>query len=120
MMLEHGMIDDILPPMDADGLPTRAKVLPGSTAAAPTMPLVIPWQLRGELGGLAIGTDVVFCVFDDCTGMILARADGEGGKIFPWDVEFKKEITAETGVIAGIRYETHTHTAPHGETSGPH
>lgn len=36
-------------------------------------PLVVPFFL---LGALPIGTPVVYSVFDDNTGIVLARADG--------------------------------------------
>lgn len=55
-----------------------ARVVPydaGTTSAD----ITIPSHLRGESGGLKKGTQVVYVEFDDSTGLILGRADGEGG-----------------------------------------
>lgn len=38
--------------------------------------LVVPFYLRGWL---SVGTPVVYAVFDDNTGIIIQRQDGEGG-----------------------------------------
>ena len=51
-----------------------AKIIPSAASGTVTRPLVIPQQLRG---GVAVGTEVVYCVFDDMSGIILSRADGE-------------------------------------------
>ena len=40
-----------------------------------TAPLVVPLFL---IGALPIGTPVVYVLFEDTTGIILARADGKG------------------------------------------
>lgn len=108
-MLGHGRIHRIEAMTDEHGCPTMARVLPSTSDTAPTMPLVIPWWLRGTLGNLETGTDVVFAVFEDRTGIIISRADGEGGKQFPWDVRMEDKFTIET----------HTHTCANGVTSQP-
>ena len=108
-MIGHGKIHKIESATDEHGCPIKARVLPSTSDAAPTMPLVIPWWLRGTLGNLEVGTDVVFTVFEDLTGLIISRADGEGGKKFPWDVWMEDKFTIET----------HKHTCPDGTTSAP-
>lgn len=120
MILEHGVIQHIEPETDEYGWAIKARVLPATTAAAPTRPLVIPYWLRGPYADLAVGTDVVFCVFDDMTGLIISRADGDGGKVIPWSIEVLGRVTSQSEVVDGITMETHTHTGVHGETSGPH
>lgn len=108
-MIGHGKIHKIESETDSNGCAIKARVLPSTSDTAPTMPLTIPWWLRGTLGNLSVGTDVVFAVFEDLSGIIISRTDGEGGKQFPWDVSMEGKFTIET----------HTHTCPDGETSGP-
>lgn len=40
--------------------------------------VVIPWHMRGSSGNLTKGTEVIFAMFDDHTGLLLGRADGSG------------------------------------------
>lgn len=40
--------------------------------------VVIPWHLRGISGNLTKGTEVIFAMFEDRTGLLLGRADGSG------------------------------------------
>lgn len=54
-----------------------ARVVPSDAGAKPTAKIVIPWHLRGEAGNLKKGTVVVYAEFDDATGLLLGRADGE-------------------------------------------
>ena len=53
-----------------------ARVVP-SDAARPTTMITIPWHMRGAAGNLKKGTEVVYVEFDDFTGLLLGRADGE-------------------------------------------
>ena len=54
-----------------------ARVVPGSASGDATAKITIPQHLRGDSGNLKKGTEVVFVEFDDATGLILGRADGE-------------------------------------------
>jgi len=54
----------------------KAKVKTASGVV--TGEIVIPWHMRGISGNLAKGTEVVFVLFDDHTGLLLGRADGSG------------------------------------------
>ena len=56
---------------------SMARVVPCDAGAKPTARLVIPKALRD--GGLVKGTAVVYAEFDDFSGLILGRADGETG-----------------------------------------
>lgn len=58
-----------------------ARVVPSDANAKPTAKITIPWHLRGSTGNLKKGTDVVYVEFDDSTGLLLGRADGEWGGI---------------------------------------
>lgn len=60
-----------------------ARVLPSDADAKPTAKIVIPWHLRGDSGNLRKGTAVVYVEFDDTTGLLLGRADGEWGGYLP-------------------------------------
>ena len=58
-----------------------ARVVPSDANAMPTAMITIPWHLRGNAGNLEKGTAVVYVEFDDATGLLLGRADGEWGGI---------------------------------------
>ena len=55
-----------------------ARVIPSDASAQATVLLVIPWHMRGVRGQLKKGTVVVYVEFEDATGLLLGRADGEG------------------------------------------
>jgi hypothetical protein len=62
-------------PVDVRGFGSTARVVPDAGGrGAVTAPLIVPWRLRNAL---VPGVEVVFAVFDDCTGYIFGRADGE-------------------------------------------
>lgn len=76
MNVQRGEISTIEErPADANGNPTRARVLSEHSGGVVTKPLVIPHALRG--GALSKGTRVIFVEFSDRSGAILMRADGE-------------------------------------------
>lgn len=54
-----------------------ARVVPEQVDSTITNPLTIYAPLRGAAGNLKKGTEVVFVVFPDRSGLILCRADGE-------------------------------------------
>ena len=74
--VKKGKISTIEGPADENGNSTRARVIPESADGIVTKPLVIASQLRGDAGNLTKGTEVVFAVFPDQSGIILCRADG--------------------------------------------
>ena len=74
-----------------------ARVVPLDAADMPTAKLVIPWHLRGPAGQLQKGTEVVYAEFDDATGILLCRADGEWGEYLP------------ALSVAGVDVENHRH-----------
>lgn len=150
--IDKGQISRILPDKDWNGHPCKATVNPCTNAGAITPVLTIPWHLRGKIGCLKVGDVVVYSLFDDGTGIILDRLDGEWKGIIDYpttttgDVINEKTettigkftgtggmaISGGTGatvdgqvettgdVVAGaISVQSHTHTAPHGQTSAP-
>ena len=75
--IQKGKISTIEGPEDRKGNKTRARVIPEQADGVITKPLVIASDIRGQDGKLTKGTEVVFAVFPDQSGIILARADGE-------------------------------------------
>lgn len=74
-----------------------ARVVPSDAGAKPTAKITIPWHLRGSTGNLSKGTAVVYVEFDDSTGLLLGRADG--------NINVPKgDVTAR-----GISLSGHTH-----------
>ena len=53
-----------------------ARVVPSDASGKPTAKITIPWHLRGDNGKLKKGTLVVYVEFEDSTGLLLGRADG--------------------------------------------
>ena len=126
-------------PADRNGDPSRARVLPLVADGVVTLPWPIHWSLRGGMAPLAVGDEVVCAKFEDGTGIVLCRADGEWAGFVPGPVEVERHLKADetlevvrqaTGhagadfeadvTAGGISLMSHTHTGVHGETSRPH
>lgn len=93
-----------------------ARVVPADAAARPTAQIVVPWHLRGDTGQLKKGTEVVYVEFDDATGLLLGRADGEWGEYLP-------SLSAGDVKAGGVSLKNHKHSGVEpgsGTTSGPH
>ena len=75
-MVEKGVILTIEGDTDRNGNKTTARVQSTSAEGTSTMPITIPWNLRGSMGELKKGTEVAYVLFDDATGVIRARMDG--------------------------------------------
>lgn len=82
--IEKGVILTLEGEPDRNENYTQAKVQATSAEGTSTLPLSIPWYLRGSMGNLEKGTEVVYAVFDDQTGIILSRMDGS------WDGCFEE------------------------------
>lgn len=72
-----------------------ARVVPYDTSTSPTAKVLIPQHLRGEAGNLKKGTEVVYIEFEDFTGLLLSRADGEGGGGGTVQIELDTTLTKE-------------------------
>lgn len=131
--IDKGNISRILPTKDWNGHPNTATVNPCTNSGAITPALTIPWYLRGQMGGLKVGDCVAYALFDDGTGVIIDRLDGEWTGVIDYptrttgNVQHDKDVTTtgktttqdvSTGSIGSLN--GHTHTCPDGETSGPH
>lgn len=62
------------------------KVMPKNAEGVITLPITIPWWLRGRMGLLKIGDEVAYALFEDATRVILSRMDGEWPGEVPGDV----------------------------------
>ena len=89
-MIQKGKISSVEGKADRNGDKTTARVLPSTADSMVTRPLTIPWYLRGEMGNLTPGTEVAYAMFEDGTGIILSRMDGEWDGIVPGDITVKK------------------------------
>ena len=108
-MIQKGKISTLEGEPDRNGDKTTARVIPCTADGAITRPLTIPWWLRGVMGDLKPDDEVVYTVFEDGTGVILSRMDGE------WNGTINGDVTVD-----GVSVTGHTHTGTNGETSGPH
>lgn len=99
-----------------------ARVVPMEAGARPTAKITIPWHLRGRTGELKKGTPVVYVEFEDSTGLLLGRADGEWGEYLPYLEVDKAESLDPAGDILsnGVSLKDHTHAGDSGgSTSKP-
>lgn len=108
--IQKGKISTIEGPADINKNSTRARVIPEQSDGVVTKPLVIASHLRGEAGQLKKGTEVIFVLFPDQSGIIFSRADGEWyGKLYG-DVEvtgklYVKDVATDT--LASVNGHVH-------------
>ena len=85
-----------------------------------TPELVVPFFL---FDCLEVGMPVVYASFEDGTGIVLARMDGEWNHKLEDGVEISTgdlRITAGDLSTSGVTsYNNHKHSCPEGTTSGP-
>lgn len=106
-----------------------ATVIPAFSDAPVSIELVVPFYL---VACLEVGMPVVYAQFQDNTGVILARMDGEWNHDLEGDVNIQGNhtvegsqtvdgnVTAADLITETAKFNTHTHTCPDGGTSGPH
>lgn len=88
-----------------------ARVIPSDASGKPTAKITIPWHLRGDSGKLKKGTEVVYVEFDDSTGLLLGRADGEWGAYLP-------SLSAGEVSAGGVSLKSHKHSYSWGDDAG--
>lgn len=100
---------------------STARVVPMEAAGKPTTNITIPWHLRGRTGNLKKGTVVVYVEFEDSTGLLLGRADGNWGEYLPYlEVDLAESLDSDGDIISnGVSLKSHTHGCPGGGTSEP-
>ena len=86
-----------------------ARVVPSDAGARPTAKITIPWHLRGDSGNLKKGTEVVYVEFDDSTGLLLGRADGEWGAYLPSLTAGSVDIPKGDVTAGGVSLKNHVH-----------
>lgn len=120
--IEKGIVLTIEGEPDRNENPTQARVQSKTAAGTTTLPLTIPWYLRGSMGMLEKGTEVVYALFDDATGVILSRMDGnwegkmEEKQLFidlmdttatvKGNIDVSEGITGENSVIKSMKATT--------------
>ena len=108
--IQKGKISTIEGPADRNGNFTRARVIPEHAEGVVTKPLVIASSLRGQSGNLIKGTEVIFAVFSDQSGVIFSRADGEQYGTIHGDVNVVGELTAsdiKTDTLTSVNNHVH-------------
>ena len=81
----------------------KARVVPLDKEDKATAKLNVPWHLRGDTGELEPGDEVVYCEFDDGTGLLLGRMDGDWG-------EFPPKLSSNNLTDSGVRLAKHKHS----------
>lgn len=62
---------------DENNNPTKAKVIPSTATDSVTGDLIIDKWIRGKMGNLKVGDEVIYTINEDGQGLILKRNDGE-------------------------------------------
>lgn len=92
---------------------SKAAVVPSFSDAPVTAELTVPFYL---VRCLEVGMEVVYAMFEDNTGLILGRLDGEWNHDLDDNVRIRGDI--QTAGIASVN--GHTHGCPQGgTTTGP-
>ena len=91
----------------------KARVVPLDKEDKATAKLNVPWHLRGDTGELEPGDEVVYCEFDDGTGLLLGRMDGDWGEFLP-------KLSSNNLTDSGVRLAKHKHSGvqPGGSNTG--
>lgn len=82
-----------------------------------TVALVVPFFLSGCI---EVGMPVAYATFDDNTGIVLARMDGEWCKSLDGDITITGTVKAKNFTSDVASFNSHTHSTDEGTTSGPH
>lgn len=122
--IEKGTILTIEGPADRNGDMTMARVSPSQSSGLVSRPVVIPWHMRGTSGDLKKGTEVVFVIFNDHTGQLIGRMDGEWFGILHGNVEINGSLAVKgdiaTGSLDSVNGHVHGGVDPGSSTtSGP-
>ncbi|MCM1388089.1 MAG: hypothetical protein NC231_12235 [Bacillus sp. (in: Bacteria)] len=123
--IEKGVILTLGGEPDRNDNYTKATVQATSAEGTPTLPLVIPWYLRGSMGMLQKGTEIIYALFEDESGILLSRADGNwNGKLeeqelildtlgktakITGNVDISESIEGDRVVSRGIVLSSHRH-----------
>lgn len=107
--IQKGLISTLVSKYEATAVICNA---PGAVSCTLTIPFFL-------VDCLEVGMPVAFVEFDDCTGVVLARMDGEWNHDLEGSVNVQENVTT-TDLITGVAgFNGHTHTGVHGETGTP-
>lgn len=79
---------------------SAATVVPCNEADLVSASVVVPWYMRGASGNLQKGTEVIYAIFEDQTGILLGRADGNWGEYLP-ALTVNGKLTAGSAAVSG-------------------
>ena len=85
-MFNKGIIRSFGDETDRNGDPITLVLSPVTARDCESPSLVIPWYLRGKMGALNVGDEVIFQEFLDNTGIVISRVDGDWNGIVPGDL----------------------------------
>ena len=97
-VVQKGIVLTLEGDRDKNGNPTKAKVQSISAEGTSTLPITIPWYLRGDMGKLEKGTEIAFVVFEDSTGIIVSRMDGNWDGVIEDDIEARGTLDVEKDI----------------------
>ncbi|MDE6055896.1 MAG: pre-mRNA-splicing factor [Lachnospiraceae bacterium] len=100
-VVQKGIILTLEGETDINGNPTKAKVQSTSAEGTSTLPITIPWYLRGEMGRLEKGTEIAFVIFEDLTGIIVSRIDGNWDGMIEDNITIKKNLVVDADIKLG-------------------
>ena len=100
-VVQKGIILTMEGETDKNGNPTKARVQAASAEGTSTLPITIPWYLRGKMGNLEKGSEIAFIVFDDQTGIVVSRMDGNWEGTIEEDVTVRGTLTVEKDIKLG-------------------
>lgn len=76
------------------------RVVPCNESGLVSARVVVPWHLRGGSGNLKKGTEVIYAIFEDQTGILLGRADGDWGDYLP-GLTVGGKVSAQSAEVSG-------------------
>lgn len=100
-VVQKGIILTLEGEVDKNGNSTKARVQSTSAEGTSTLPITIPWYLRGKMGRLEKGTEIAFVVFEDSTGIIFSRIDGDWDGVIEDDITVKGNLTVGKDIMHG-------------------
>lgn len=110
-MIEKGVISALL-----NG-GKSATVIPSFSDDQVSAALTVPFFL---VGCLSVGMAVAYAEFEDNTGVILARMDGEWNRNISGNVTIQGNVTLQDMTSATVNsYNAHKHSTSLGDTSAP-
>ena len=100
-VVQKGIILTLEGETDQNGNPTKARVQAASAEGTSTLPITIPWYLRGKMGNLEKGSEIAFIIFDDYTGIIVSRMDGNWDGTSEDNITVNKNLTVREDIEIG-------------------